>query len=106
MEALQQLGFVWSSHNVNWEEKYLQLEDFHTKHGHCNVPSVYPENRQLSIWVRCQRRQYKLYTLQRIDQPSSMTPDRIDRLNSIGFVFDPRAAKNAAKKANHPLFSL
>ena len=94
LDMLQKLGFVWSSHNVNWEEKYLQLEDFRYKHGHCNVPSVYPENRQLAIWVRCQRRQYKLFTLQRADQPSSMTTERIEKLRSIGFMFDPRKEKS------------
>ena len=59
-QKLESIGFIWSTHNVLWEEKYVELQQFLKENGHCNVPSKYPTNPKLSVWVRCQRRQYKL----------------------------------------------
>jgi hypothetical protein len=90
LEALQELGFIWDSQSVAWLERWQELAEFNLRYGHPNVPKKYPENRQLAIWVKCQRRQYKLYA---VGQSSNMTPDRIERLNSLGFVFSPRSVK-------------
>ena len=95
---LQELGFVWDSHAAGWEERLGELKDFKLRYGHCNVPKKYPENQQLSVWVKCQRRQYKL--LKTTPTPSSsttiksnMTNERIAKLLQLGFVFDPRSKK-------------
>ena len=109
--ALEDIGFIWSTHNAVWEEKYYELHEYAKTHGHCNVPSKYPVNPKLSVWVRCQRRQYKLYyflmkntnnssnntatksTKQEQHVRSSMTPERIAKLESLGFDFNPRNLK-------------
>jgi hypothetical protein len=83
-----QLGFIWSSHDAVWEERLNETRDFRNHFGHCNVPSSYAENVKLSIWVKSQRRQYKLF--RRGERKSTMTPDRIDKLTNIGFVWNPR----------------
>ena len=88
LEALQALSFTWDSHSVAWLERWHELAEFKQWYGHPNVPKHYPENRQLAIWVKCQRRQYMLCAS---GQYSNMTPDRIERLNSLGFVFNPRS---------------
>jgi hypothetical protein len=88
VEALQELGFTWDSHSVAWLERWQELAEFKQRNGHPNVPKTYPENSKLAVWVKCQRRQYKLYA---VGQRSNMTPDRIERLNSLGFVFNPRS---------------
>jgi hypothetical protein len=90
LEALQALGFTWDSHSVAWYERWQELAKFKQRYGHPSVPKQYPENRKLAIWVKCQRRQYKLYAS---GQCSNMTPDRIEHLNSLGFVFNPRSVK-------------
>ena len=94
--ALEGLGFIWDSHSAVWEERLQELRDFKQRHGHCNVPSTFSENHSLSIWVQCQRRQFKL--LRRSDsgggKRSHMSSDRIAKLNSIGFVWDPRNRDN------------
>jgi hypothetical protein len=89
-QALQKLGFTWDSHALAWYERWQELAEFKQCYGHPNVPKQYPENGQLALWVKCQRRQYKLYVS---GLKSSMTPDRIERLNCLGFVFSPRSGK-------------
>lgn len=90
-EALNELGFVWDSHQATWEENYSQLVAFKARHGHCNVPiTTTDENdKQLAVWVKCQRRQYQLLR-KRGQEVSSMMKDRIDRMNSLGFMWTPR----------------
>jgi hypothetical protein len=90
-QALEEVDFVWSSHHANWDDKFQELKDFSERHGHCNVPSRYAHNRQLSIWVRSQRRQYKLLGRAQGGKPAShMTEERFHKLLSLGFQFNPR----------------
>ena len=89
---LELLNFIWDSHGAQWEERYQELIQFVRYYGHPNVPTKYPKNPKLSIWVKCQRRQYKLYH-QRGPQHSNITPERIERLSQIGFAFDPRHSR-------------
>ena len=85
--ALKNLGFVWDSHAAVWEERLRELLEFRHVHGHCNVPSTFPDNPQLSVWVKCQRRQYKLF---RTGNRASMTADRMTKLTNLGFSWNPR----------------
>ena len=99
---LEDIGFVWNSHKAGWDEKYQQLELFHKAYGHCNVPSTWSKNPSLAVWVKFQRRQYKIRcngrgngSGRKFDDISSsnvnaLTDERIQRLMSLGFVFDPR----------------
>lgn len=96
LELLNSTGFVWDSHDVNWREKLDSLSVFRQEHGHCNVPSNY-KDKKLATWVKCQRRQYKLYW---DGKPSAMTPDRIAQLERSGFEWEIRAA--APKTATIP----
>jgi hypothetical protein len=90
--ALDQLGFVWDSHATVWEERLNDLIAFREIHGHCIVPTTFPENPQLAVWVKCQRRQFKIMysTPQHQKIKSSMTMDRMRRLTMLGFDWDPR----------------
>lgn len=81
---LNALDFVWDTRSATWEQRLQELAHFKMKHGHFNVP--YNENSKLLVWVRCQRRQYKLYAA---GAKSSLTTDRLNKLNSIGFDWDP-----------------
>lgn len=87
VQALEEVGFVWDSHRAIWDERFQELVDYKAVNGHCNVPSRYTANRQLAIWVKRQRRQYKFYTEKR---SSSMTLERIHRLEMIDFEWDLR----------------
>jgi hypothetical protein len=88
--ALNKLGFVWDSHEAAWNQKFGELLAFKAAFDHCNVPIEYPENPQLSIWVKCQRRQYKLYLT---GKKSTISTTRMDKLTEVGFVWNPRNLK-------------
>jgi len=114
-KTLEKLGFVWDSHAAAWEERWNQLNEFRQLYGHSRVPKNYPANPSLvcriqslyysvcaitlishfffflyhqAVWVKCQRRQFKLY---RQGMGSNMTPERIEKLQILDFAFDPRS---------------
>jgi Helicase associated domain len=81
INLLRSVGFVWDAHQVHWWDKLNLLRVYHRQHGHCNVPTNY-RDQKLATWVKCQRRQYKLYWE---GKSSSMTPERILELEQVGF---------------------
>ena len=85
--ALESLGFTWDSHSSGWDTRWEELRTFRDMHGHCNVPKNYSPHRRLAVWVKCQRRQFKLYEE---GKSSTITEERIKKLLSLGFVFAPR----------------
>lgn len=87
---LDSCEFIWDSHEVTWREKLNDLENFRDEHGHCNVPSTY-KDKKLATWVKCQRRQYKLYW---DGKPSAMNPERILQLEKAGFEWEIRSVSS------------
>ena len=81
---LEKIGFVWEARIDAWESHYQNLKRFKESHGHIYVPVA---NTVLSQWVKRQRKQYKKYEK---GQESSLTQDRVDRLNKLGFIWDGR----------------
>jgi hypothetical protein len=86
--ALEEIGFVWDSHSAVWEERLNELKLYKTMKGDCNVPSRFGQNRQLAVWVKRQRRQYKFVCE---GKASSMTQERISKLMAVGFEWDLRS---------------
>jgi hypothetical protein len=72
-----------------WNERYSELVEYRNKKGGCNVPYNWPNNRSLSQWVKRQRHQYKLKTE---NKHSNLSEKRESLLNSLGFIWDSRAA--------------
>eukprot|EP00339_Tiarina_fusa_P005892 CAMPEP_0117041972 /NCGR_PEP_ID=MMETSP0472-20121206/29264_1 /TAXON_ID=693140 ORGANISM="Tiarina fusus, Strain LIS" /NCGR_SAMPLE_ID=MMETSP0472 /ASSEMBLY_ACC=CAM_ASM_000603 /LENGTH=264 /DNA_ID=CAMNT_0004753099 /DNA_START=331 /DNA_END=1125 /DNA_ORIENTATION=+ len=99
LEALNCLGMVWDPQAAFWEERLAELMQFRETYGHCNVPTKFPDHPELAIWVKCQRRQFKIFCTHG-PKKSNITTERIAKLQKIGFVFSPREAKkhNCAKK--------
>lgn len=85
--ALEKLQISWDPQISQWRERLTELTNFLNVTGHCNVPSKYPPNPRLSTWVKCQRRQFKLY---KRGKKSNLTTCRIEKLLQLGFVFEPR----------------
>jgi Helicase associated domain len=73
-----------------WAEKFAELCEYQRKFGHCLVSHTYVENLALSRWVRRQRYQYKLR--QESNPNSTMTLERIEALENIGFVWDSQGS--------------
>jgi hypothetical protein len=65
-----------------WIVKFNQLQGFAEKYGHCIVPQKHPH---LGKFVKAQRNSYRLM---KMGKKSSITIERIDKLNSIGFVWN------------------
>lgn len=84
---LEEVGFIWDSHSAAWHERLGELEQYLKKNGDSHVPSNCPENPQLATWVKCQRRQGKLFFNGR---PSNMTRERATALNRLGFSWGMR----------------
>lgn len=73
-----------SKHDLNWQKRMDEIIEFHAIHGHSDVPYNYPD-KGLSRWVTNQRQKWKKHA-------SSMTPERINALNSLDFKWEPRSA--------------
>ena len=69
-----------------WNQKFEELCDFKKEKGHCNVPYT---NDLLIHWVKRQRYQYKLKIEGR---PSTLTDERMEKLEKVGFVWDAHAS--------------
>jgi exonuclease VII small subunit len=59
VRLLNDLGFVWSRRNNQWNEFFQQLKRYSEEHGTCNIPdgSDDPELIALAKWVADQRRE-------------------------------------------------
>ena len=79
IDRLDSIDFEWALKEavstVPWATRFKELLQFKTKHGDCKVPDG---QGKLGNWVRKQRGAYKA---------GSLAQDRIDRLNSIGFLW-------------------
>jgi len=78
---LDALGFTWVESDVEkqdrkWEKKFLRLVEYQKVHGHCHVPTEFPDDQELANWVYGQRTYYWDKILRK---------DRIEKLESIGF---------------------
>jgi len=79
---LNALGFVWDPLAADWEEGFSYLQRFHQREGHCRVPHRHrEEGYRLGQWVGKQRQ-----------GNDTMLPERWQRLDALGFVWNPLAA--------------
>lgn len=103
IELLNELGFTWTirsrdSLGESWTQRLQDLREFRAIHGHCLVPSRYPPNPELGIWVGTQRTQYRLYQKAKEDGEilpgaSSMNDERIQQLEDLSFVWALRGGE-------------
>jgi len=94
IDSLNKLGFVWQvgkrENPSQWDERLQQLVDFNNEFNHTNVPRNYAQNKPLGAWANTQRIQYKLNEK---GKPSTLTNERINSLNKLGFVWRPGKGK-------------
>jgi hypothetical protein len=86
IQRLESLGFVWDPLEALWGESFAALLAFKERFGHCNVPQSWKENPKLGKWCAKQRQTKK---------QGKLTPERIQRLDSLGFEWTPRKAQSA-----------
>ncbi|RKZ83353.1 MAG: hypothetical protein DRR19_19260 [Candidatus Parabeggiatoa sp. nov. 1] len=83
IDRLNKIGFVWNALESSWNEMYEALIEYKRIHGHCNVPTRSTqklENPQLSTWIGEQRK---------AKRKGRLSEERIEKLNVIGFIWNP-----------------
>ena len=81
---LDALGFVWDVLAFQWEEGFDHLVRYRERNRHCLVPRGYIDpdmHYTLGSWVHVQR------------TSKTLSPERRERLDALGFVWDPFAAQ-------------
>ena len=99
VELLQSLGFDWSVDpnserffdsstcelkEPHWNDMFEKLVDYKETHGNCRVPQRWRHDRRLADWVSNQRSHY---------HRGLISSDRVERLEQIGFEWDPVATR-------------
>jgi hypothetical protein len=80
LRRLHAINFVWDVQGYLWDERFSELCKYQAQHGHCQVPMT--NSSSLGMWVHNQKCTYRAL-LQ--GKPSSLTPERLQALESIGF---------------------
>ena len=80
-QKLDDIGFVWDPFSEDWEEGFSKLLQFQEAEGHCMVPEGFKlDGFNLGVWLTRQRK-----------RKDSMSPERKQRLDDLGFNWDPIA---------------
>ena len=59
---------------IAWRNKYQELIQFHSDHGHSDVPQLYSKNKSLGKWVGKQREHYKLRLTLQTESLTNLPP--------------------------------
>jgi len=79
-ERLESISFDWDPLDSYWEQKFQELLAYRQEHGNCIVPHAYEPNPALGKWVT---------TLRQTRKAGKLASGRKERLESIGFDWDP-----------------
>jgi hypothetical protein len=85
MDLLNQIGFTWKARDSLWGYMYNELKNFVAEHDHFFVRD-YVKCPPLERWCDNQRQNYRL--LKKFGTHPSMTPQRFQLLNKIGFPWE------------------
>jgi hypothetical protein len=84
VNLLNSIGFVWNALDNQWNEMFQRLVTYkNQRNGSTSVPQQYGADIQLGRWVHWQRYSYSI---------KMISVHQIDRLESIGFVWNARCA--------------
>jgi hypothetical protein len=81
---------VHSKHDEKWNAMFYKLVEFKQQFKTTLVPQCYDQEPRLGRWVHYQRVEYWLHQSK---GKAKINPDRIARLESIGFEWDPQRAQ-------------
>ena len=87
IERLNAIGFVWNALDAAFEDGVRHSQAFHDQHGSlATAPISTDDNFSLRRWEGAQREA-------KAKGDPKLTPERIARLEAIGFVWDPDEAR-------------
>eukprot|EP00547_Thalassionema_nitzschioides_P016770 CAMPEP_0194235998 /NCGR_PEP_ID=MMETSP0158-20130606/3355_1 /TAXON_ID=33649 /ORGANISM="Thalassionema nitzschioides, Strain L26-B" /LENGTH=226 /DNA_ID=CAMNT_0038969631 /DNA_START=58 /DNA_END=738 /DNA_ORIENTATION=+ len=101
IKMLDEIGFIWDSHQAKWEQMFRDLLEYKKKHGDCDVPCKYPPNKALGLWVTRQR----ITMRESGSNPSKLTIKRMMMLESAGFMWGC-TYKGAWDKKHHEMLNM
>jgi len=81
---------VLSKHDEKWNNMFDRLLEYKKANNHTLVPQCYHDDPRLGRWVHYQRVEYWIYQQ---SGTGKITPERIGRLEAIGFEWDPQKAQ-------------
>lgn len=87
--------------NKKWDATFALLVAFHAANGHCKVCKNVPENIKLAGWVKNQKREWR----DRGSNSTRLTPQRVSRLNELGFEWELKRRRPNDKDANNEKWS-
>ena len=76
----------------SWSHWISLLAEYKQIHGHCDVPIKYPPNPPLGTFVNRQRAEYRKMNA---NKPSSMTHEKVDELERLGFTWAVRESRTS-----------
>jgi hypothetical protein len=85
------------TNKVKWNTRLEQLRLYKERHGDCNVPHNWPENKKLAKWVKTQRENYRL---RQDGNRVPIAPERIQALESLGFQWERGIRKGIEERAS------
>lgn len=85
IQLLESEDFIWEPKEFLWNLKYEELREWIALNGHGAITMRKKNNGTLELWAARQRKMYKQHCN---GEKTSLTKERIEKLQSIGFVFD------------------
>jgi superfamily II DNA or RNA helicase len=84
--ALEELGMVWDALSLRWEDGLAAVREFHTGHGHLDVPESWPDAHgvNLCMWLQERRQDYR---------DGCLAPGRVKALEELGIAWFPHDRK-------------
>jgi len=96
IDRLEEIGFQWKVFSVTFEERCREFIAFKDEFGHCNIPYIYTGNPSLGRFCGNMRTAYR--KIQKgMKAKSNLSQDRIERLEEIGFEWQPSRTVNDDK---------
>ena len=77
-------GIMMNNLSNKWLSVFSKVAAYKNETGHCNIPRNRPDLKQLALWVKNQRYEYR---------KGKMNPKKIELLESVGFTWDLHEAK-------------
>ena len=85
MQILKDVDFIWDPKEYLWNLKYEELRDWITLNGDGAIRTRKKNNSSLETWAARQRKMYRQFCN---GETTSLTEERIQKLQAVGFVFE------------------
>ena len=98
IRQLDELGFIWSKVDSQWEMNFQAAQDYYRKHGDLEVPAAYisPDGLKLGVWLQSVR-----YNRKKPGKGKPLTERQIATLDAIGMNWTGKLDRSFANGMVH-----